>query len=178
MSILSKGSFTLNLGIIQIGGELSEEDRQCAWELYTEIVTRLAVYGRDTEVTEEAFHGEILSESLDSLYSFFREMRGIMRRFPVGRLETPDEYHLGKFVCSIMSEVMRPFLERWQGKYRHWTAVQAHGQQDRNPFEVQADFPELDEMLADWMNLRFMMRGIAQQLATEYSLVHSAGNNQ
>jgi len=88
MPHLTKGSFSLNLGIVQIGGELADEDRQCAWELYTELSTRVAVTGKSDDPDCVDFGGELYVESLDSLYMFFREARGIMRRFPAGRLST------------------------------------------------------------------------------------------
>ena len=77
MAVVTKGNFSINLGIFQIGGELSDDDRQCAWELYTEIVTRLAVHGRTGgfDGIKEEFAGELYHESLGSLYSFFKEMR-------------------------------------------------------------------------------------------------------
>jgi hypothetical protein len=39
MPEIKKGSFELDLGLVKLGAKLSEDDRQCAWELYTEIVT-------------------------------------------------------------------------------------------------------------------------------------------
>jgi len=36
MAVLTRGTFSLNLVIVQLGGELGEYDRQCTWELYTE----------------------------------------------------------------------------------------------------------------------------------------------
>jgi hypothetical protein len=39
MPEITEGSFELNLGLLKMGAKLSEIDRQCAWELYTEIVT-------------------------------------------------------------------------------------------------------------------------------------------
>ena len=35
MPTLNKGSFSINLGVVKLGGDLTEDDRQCAWELYT-----------------------------------------------------------------------------------------------------------------------------------------------
>ena len=35
--------------LVQIGGELADEDRQCAWELYTELSTRVAVTGKSDD---------------------------------------------------------------------------------------------------------------------------------
>jgi hypothetical protein len=36
MPEIKEGSFELNLGIVKLGAKLSEDDRQCAWELYSE----------------------------------------------------------------------------------------------------------------------------------------------
>ncbi len=84
MPVFTKGSFKVNLGFVQIGGEFDELDRQCAWELYCEIVTRVAVRGSLDADGNEVFDGEVYAESLDSLYNFFLESRQIMKRYPVG----------------------------------------------------------------------------------------------
>ena len=36
MPEIKEGSFELNLGLVKLGAKLSEDDRQCAWELYEE----------------------------------------------------------------------------------------------------------------------------------------------
>lgn len=175
MAVITKGMFSINLGFIQVGGSFSEDDRQCAWELYTEIVTRLAVHGRSAETLSlhEQFKGELYSESLSSLYAFFREMRGIMRKFPVGKIECVNDYHLGKFTCTIMKDILRPFLEKWQGDFRHWFDVALKKNPEMSPFELQQTYPNLDNFLKDWSNLREVMKEIAKKLANEYKLVHS-----
>jgi len=175
MAVLNKGNFSINLGVFKIGGDFSDDDRQCAWELYTEIATRLAVHGRANleAPLEEQFQGELLTESLSSLYVFFREMRGIMRKFPVGKIECIDEYHLGKFTCSIMNDILRPFLEKWQGDFRHWFDVESRKRKSESPFLIQKDYPRLKELLKDWSDLRSLMQSVAETLAKEYQLVHS-----
>jgi hypothetical protein len=55
----SKVSFSLNLGIVQLSGDLSEEDRQCAWELYAELSTRVAVTGKVLDSECKTFEGEL-----------------------------------------------------------------------------------------------------------------------
>jgi hypothetical protein len=99
--------------------KLSEDDRQCAWELYSEIVTRVAVVGKRRDTTCEDFSGELYAESLDSLYNFFKECRGIMRKFPVGKLKEYKQEHLGVLINRILNDVFRPFLEKWSGP-RQW----------------------------------------------------------
>lgn len=170
MPTLTKGSFTLNLGIIQLQGELSDEDRQCAWELYTEISTRAAIAGKQNDIDGSNFTGEIYIESLDSLYKFFLEVRAIMRKFPVGRISRDNHQHLGIMINSAISQVLRPFLEEWQVKYRHWW----HNGSDPQlpPAERQNTFPELDDFLRDWASVRWLMRKLQDELIQVYSLVN------
>ncbi len=170
MPTLTKGSFTLNLGIIQLQGELSDADRQSAWELYTEISTRVAVSGKQNDVDGNNFTGEIYIESLDSLHKFFLEARAIMRRFPVGRINRDNHQHLGNMINNAISQVLRPFLEKWQVKYRHWW----HNESDPrlSPAERQGAFPELDDFLRDWASVRWLMRKLQDELIEVYSLVN------
>ncbi len=169
MATITEGSFSLNLGFVQLGVKLSDEDRQCAWELYTEIATRVAVAGKRGDKLATNFAGELYSESLDSLYTFFREARGIMRRFPVGRIKDFRQEHLGIFINRILANVLRPFLEKWKGSYGAWYAKASR--QDGLPYVLQEKFPDRAEFLADWTALRLIMRRVETTLAQEYKLV-------
>jgi hypothetical protein len=169
MPTLTKGSFSLNLGIVQLGGELSDADRQCAWELYTELSTRVAVTGKSNDPECTNFDGELFIESLDSLYNFFREARGIMRRFPVGRLSRNSQNHLGVMISRVMTDVLRPFLEKWQVEYRHWWEYQSNPR--LAPLERQTVYPRLQELLDDWTAVRWLMRELQKELVRVYDLV-------
>lgn len=169
MPTLSRGSFSLNLGIVTLGGELSEEDRQCAWELYTELATRVSVTGKPGDPDCTDFDGELLVESLDSLYAFFQEARRIMRRFPVGRLPTDSRDHLGVMISRMMSEVLRPFLEKWHVQFRHWWEHESNPRMP--PRERQQDFPGWNEFLEDWAAVRWLMREVQAELVKTYELV-------
>lgn len=174
MAVLNRGSFSLNLGIVQLGGELSDDDRQCAWELYTELSTRVAVTGKpdDDECTD--FNGELYIESLSSLYMFFQEARSIMRQFPVGKLDGKHKEHLGVMINRIMEEVLRPFLEKWQVEYRHWWENESNPR--LSPLDRQNEFPNLDELLNDWASVRWLMRKVQQELVNIYQLVDIRGH--
>lgn len=167
MATITVGSFSLDLGFVSLGAELSDDDRQCAWELYTEIATRVAVVGKRGDKNATNFEGELYSESLDSLYNFFRECRGIMRRFPVGRIKDSKQVHLGVLINRILGQVIRPFLEKWNGEYRAW----AYTMRKENPFEEQKKFPKHKEFTAEWTDLRLMMRRVEIRLAAQYKLV-------
>jgi hypothetical protein len=168
MPEIKKGSFSLDLKFFKLGAELSEEDRQCAWELYTEIITRVAIVGKWHEPQAKNFDGEIYAESLGSVYRFFQECRSIMRKFPVGKLEELDQDHLGVLIQRILTDIFRPFLEKWQAKYRTWWDQNVRPGKD--PFALQSEFPERDAMLEDWRNVRLIMRKVALTLSKSYKL--------
>lgn len=169
MPTLSKGGFSLNLGFVQLSGDLTDDDRQCAWELYTELATRVAVTGKKDDPECKNFDGELYNESLLSLYKFFQEARLIMRKFPVGRLGGNQQNHLGVMIARVMSEVLRPFLEKWQVDFRHWWEYESD--QNIPPLERQKAFPRIDAFLNDWSAVRWLMRQLQQELINVYKLV-------
>lgn len=174
MTVLNKGSFSLNLGIVQLSADLNECDRQCAWELYTELSTRVAVTGKPRDEHCSDFSGELYIESLDSFYKFFQEARIIMRAFPVGRIKGDNKNHLGIMISRMMDEALRPFLEKWQVKYRHWWENESNPRLP--PLERQKEFPELDEFINDWASIRWLMRKVQQKLVDVYKLVNVDGH--
>ncbi len=170
MVTFGKGSVGFNLGIVKLSGELTELDRQCAWELYAELSTRVALTGRCDDTECKSFDGELYVESLDSVFMFFREAREIMKKFPVGKLGISNDYHLGVMINGMLNEVLRPFLEKWHVKFRHWWE---HGSNPRlTPMERQQEYQELTQFLADWTGVRKVMRGIEEALVREYQLVN------
>ena len=170
MAEVKKGIFSLNLGIIQLATELTEEDRQCAWELYTEIATRIAVSGKRGDIECKDFQGELLIESLNSLYSFFKECRLIMRKFPVGRIKVDNRNHLGCVIHDLLTFVLRPFLEKWHVNFRTWW--DSKNESGLSPFDRQNEFPEISEFLEDWSSVRFIVRQLEVTLINEYKLVN------
>lgn len=170
MPAITKGNFTLNLGVFAIQAEVADDDRQCAWELYTELCTRLSLVGKSGDADCIAFDGEVLVESLDSVHRFFQEARGIMRKFPVGRLKHNQDKHLGLLINELMNSVLRPFLERWQADFRHWWETEANPK--LSPFERQKQYPRYNELLADWTNLRLLVRELLEVLRKAYQLTN------
>jgi hypothetical protein len=168
MPELSEGSLTLDFGIVKLTGKLSELDRQCAWQLYTEIVTRVAVSGKRKDDTASDFSGEVLVESLSSLHVFFQEARTIMKTFPIGKLKEKQQSHLGALIHDLLADVLRPFLEKWQADLRSWWESQERSGKDW--FELQKKYPHYDDILKDWMQIRKLMRKLEHKLRDEYKL--------
>lgn len=168
MPELAEGTLTIDFGIVKLSGKLSELDRQCAWQLYTEIVTRVAITGKKHDKTCNDFTGEILVESLSSLHTFFQEARNIMRIFPVGKLKEKQQLHLGTLIHIFLTEVLHPFLEKWQADIRMWWELQDRS--NNNWFELQTKYPRYEEIIEDWAQLRKIMRKLEHKLQVEYKL--------
>jgi hypothetical protein len=170
MAVIKKSTFAIDIGFIKLGADFDESDRQRAWEFYTELATRVALTGKPKDEDCTDFSGEVWAESLNSLHTFFGEARKIMRAFPVGTIgQLKIENHLGALIHRSMRDVMRPFLETWQADYRYWWENLAD--KKMNPFERQKTYPREKELLAQWSELRAIMRAIQDELVISYKLV-------
>lgn len=68
LACLKKASLSIDFGIFKMGADISEDDRQCAWELYTEMVPHVAVMGKPADEEATDYSGEVLAESLEPLH--------------------------------------------------------------------------------------------------------------
>jgi hypothetical protein len=93
-----------------------------------------------------------------------------MRKFPVGKLKESRQEHLGVLINRIVNNVLRrPFLEKWNGPFRAWWVAAKDGR--NSPYEIQNEFPDVKELLADWRHLRRVMRKVEQRIRDEYKLI-------
>jgi hypothetical protein len=114
----------LNLHFIEISGTWKPNDaeRKAAWELYVEIVTRVAV------VPLADGHG-VLREALDSLHSLFQTTRGILRRHgpAVAEPKPEGQYNFGFLAVALLNFGVRPLLTRWHPVLEEWEASRPPG---------------------------------------------------
>jgi hypothetical protein len=171
MVAAKKVNLGFDFGFVKLGAEFDEWDRQCAWEFFTELTTRVAVTGKPNDPDCENFDGEVYAESLASLYVFFGEARKIMRQFPVGKIKIGSiENHLGALIYRLIRDVLRPFLEKWQADYRFWW--ENVSDKTLNPFGRQEAYPKLKEMISDWIEVRIIMKRVQENLINTYKLVN------
>ncbi|MBD3307413.1 hypothetical protein GF339_13375 [candidate division KSB3 bacterium] len=105
--------FAVNVDLPFIGGiqgtwKFDEKEKQAAWELYVELVTRISVekLGPDEG---------LLREALSSLYSLFDTTRKILRSYgpSVGQLKDGGDLSVGYLALTILNKVLRPVLAKW-----------------------------------------------------------------
>ena len=89
-----------NVGFLEAEWQPREPDREAAWELYVEMLTRIV-----TQPLPEG-HGDERT-ALDSVYSLFGTTREILRR--KGR----DCVRFTKIAVAVLNQVVRPFTAQW-----------------------------------------------------------------
>ena len=93
-------SLRINLKFLQ--GEFAprDPDRAAAWELYIELLTRIATQYLPAEDGDE-------KTALDSVYAIFKETREILRRHGSGCGE------FAKLAIPVLNQIIRPFTAKW-----------------------------------------------------------------
>jgi hypothetical protein len=100
----------LKTPFIEIAGtwEPNDAERAAAWELYVELVTRIAVVPLPGDQGLD-------SEALTSVYQLFTVHREVLRRYgpAVAEKKKPGQYNLGYLAVATLNFVVRPFLAHW-----------------------------------------------------------------
>ena len=103
----------VSLQLPYIGGiegtwEPEESEENAAWEMYVELVTRIAV----TKLKSEE---GLLREALSSLHTLFETTRSILRKYgpSVARPKGKGDVSFGYLAVIILNTVLRPVLAKW-----------------------------------------------------------------
>ena len=93
-------SIKLNFKFAEIEFTTTEKDKQAAWELYVELLTRITTQAlSDTDGDEKT--------ALDSIYSIFPTTRSILKE--KGR----DAQNFTKIAIVVLNQIVRPFTAKW-----------------------------------------------------------------
>ena len=90
----------LNLPMVQAELTFKETDKDAAWDLYVELLTRTATQPLPQKSGDEA-------AALESVYSIFDATRAILREHGRGSIE------FSKVAVPVLNQVIRPFTTKW-----------------------------------------------------------------
>lgn len=93
-------SLKLNVGFLETNWEPQVCDSEAAWEMYVELLTRIATQPLPDDSGIEA-------SALESVYSLFGITREILRN------HGKDSIGFAKIAVIILNQVIRPFTARW-----------------------------------------------------------------
>ncbi|MCP4546708.1 MAG: hypothetical protein GY835_09625 [bacterium] len=93
-------SLKVNLKFLEAEFEPKEPDREAAWEMYIELLTRITTQPLPTGVGDEA-------TALESVHRLFPITREILRR------RGSDCFEFSKIGIVVLNQVIRPFTAKW-----------------------------------------------------------------
>jgi hypothetical protein len=132
---------SINLGILHTEWAPQEEDREAAWELYVELLTRVVTQPLPESAGDER-------AALDSAHQLFGITRGILRA--KGRRCV----QFTKLAVIVLNQIVRPFTAKW-----HRLASAGAFEQEANRREFRRELAALQGQLAIYAR---MLADIAQ----------------
>lgn len=115
-AILKKVTVSLPFGIGSASWEADPTERNAAWELYVELVTRVAVQSLDPQEG-------LVREAMNSLYSLFGSTRKILRK--AGPKVGASHDSVGGIAIAVLNNGLRPFLSKWHPLLLEWEEQKA-----------------------------------------------------
>jgi len=93
-------SLRLNISFLEMDWKPNSADEDAAWELYIELLTRIATQHHTPE------HGDEKS-SLASIHALFGLTRGILKA------HTRDCQQFARIAIPVLNQIVRPFTAKW-----------------------------------------------------------------
>jgi hypothetical protein len=113
---LKSVTVSLPFGIGSAAWEADPTEQNAAWELYIELVTRVAVHSLAPD------QGTV-REAMNSLYSLFGSTRDILRK--AGPQVGASHDSVGGIAIAVLNNGLRPFLSKWHPVLQAWEAKKA-----------------------------------------------------
>ena len=125
---------------MEIELSFQDSDKDAAWELYVELLTRIVTQPLPQEAGDE-------QTALDSIHALFPTTRSILRQH--GR----NAIKFSMVVIPILNQVVRPFTTKWHKESTHNAFA--------DPDKCKKFRDELKELLKDMRNYNRMLAEIA-----------------
>jgi hypothetical protein len=110
---LKRVSLSLPFGMGQMEWEPDTTERNAAWKLYVELVTRISVQQLDRRQG-------LMREALNSLYTLYPTTREVLREAGPEVGATRDS--VGGIAIAVLNVGLRPFMTRWHPTLLEWEA--------------------------------------------------------
>ncbi|MEN9444364.1 MAG: hypothetical protein RIS47_1254 [Bacteroidota bacterium] len=141
LSKLKIGKATIKTPFFEIDFAIGDKDKDAAWILYIEIVTRIASQQMADDEGDD-------KTALDSLFNIFKLTRELIKTS--GR----DCKEFSKIAIVILNLVLRPFLTKWHKGDDTKAHIENHHAEFRNDLhEVQDNMRIYTSILAEMLEL-------------------------
>jgi hypothetical protein len=152
---LSEVKINIPFGIGGATWKPDEAETRAAWNLYVELVTRVA--------TQDLVEHEGLDRAvLRSLYSLFPATRRVLR--DAGPAMGVRRESLGGVAIAVLNRGLRPFLTKWHGRLTEWERNAKAGDTWPDKDEFRAELGKLGLELSRYAEALAIIAGVGDQL--------------
>ena len=159
-AVLRNVTVSLPFGIGSASWEADPTERNAAWELYVELVTRVAVQSLDPQEG-------LVREAMNSLYSLFGSTREILRK--AGPKVGASHDSVGGIAIAVLNNGLRPFLSKWHPLLMEWeekkeegVSPQAHEKAWDKELTIRSELDSLRRDLEQYANALEKIAGISE----------------
>ncbi len=156
----------VNLGFLGITGKwaVDETQRNAAWDIYVELVTRISV------VELKADEG-ILREALSSIYTIFGTTRAVLKKYgpEVATPGNPEDTTLGHVAIEVLNKVLRPLLSKWHPLLKDYeneksedVSVTMHERKWEHAVELRGEINKVRKHLSDYVDVLAQVAGVSK----------------
>lgn len=157
---------SVNLPFLGISGEwkVDEKQRDAAWEIYVELVTRVTIQ----ELKEDE---GLLREALTSFYSLFQTTRDILKKYgpSIANPTQDDDTTLGHIAVAVLNKVLRPLLAKWHPILKDYedrrpkdVSVTAHERKWERANELRAAIADVRGQLVEYADVLAEVSGVSR----------------
>ena len=134
-------SLKINAHFLEMEWKPNEPDKDAAWEMYVELITRITTQSLSEEDGNE-------QAALESIYSLFPLTRDILKKY--GR----DAQEFAKLAIVVLNQIIRPFTTKW-----HKFALNGAFENEEQRKEFRKELEDLQNKLAIYTKMLADMAG-------------------
>ena len=139
----------INVKFLQAEFKIQDLDKEAAWELYIELLTRITTQPLPADSGDE-------ETALDSVYSLFPLTREVIKR------KGPGCFEFTKIAVVVLNQVVRPFTAKW-----HKLSLECAFEDPEKVREFREELADLQEQLRVYTRALAAMAGVEDLTALE-----------
>ena len=139
-------SLSISAPFLNMEFKPQHEDRNAAWELYIELLTRIATQPLPQEDGDE-------KAALDSIYALFPTTRETIKKYGPGSRE------FAKIAIVVLNQIVRPFTARW-----HKLSIKGAFNDSAQCATFREELAQLQEKLLAYTRMLGDMAGVEDDL--------------
>ena len=145
--------------------EIDKTNIKVAWNIFCELQTRVGI-------VDFVENEDIINICFESWYNMFKIIRSNLKKLQIPLRKNKEKKksdrithkskNLDEVLFILLNSHIRPFLRKWY--YEFNTYWQENFTPDKNPIEVQKDFPNYSELIGDINILQKKLKEISNTL--------------